>query len=103
MTPPPGPVRSLVSKVTDWRVLAAAVVSLAVSGAAFGTWSADLVKQEDLDRALVVPTAERATLRSETQLLRERMARLESDTAWLKSTVYEIAKKLEAPATPPPP
>ena len=104
MSNPPQTIRArLVAVISDWRVIGAALASLILAGVAWGSWSSDLITRSDLDRQLGVAASERAVLRSETGALRERVTRGETDTAWLKATVYEIAKKVGATTVPPPP
>jgi hypothetical protein len=99
---PPSSARSLVSLITDWKVILAALVSLLVTGMAWGTWNSTLATKSELGGVRQEASIARDRLRTQADSLADRVTRQEEGSRWRDATLKAIADKLGVIVPTPP-
>ena len=99
----------IAARIEIWKVLLAVALALVAGGAAWATVRLDVATKQDLAQEHAAAAGPVISLQTETQALRERMARVEAalvgiqdNVAFLRVQLIEVAKATGARAVPPP-
>ena len=84
--------RDPVERVVRWKIVLSVVTGLFLTGWAGSRYASGLATQSELNATA-----------ADIDSIDRRVLRLETDLAWIKGTLYEIAKHTGITTVPPPP